>query len=330
MKLDWENAFPPKSEDFHNKLVETLNSLPTNREIAIMRKKRYLICVAAMIALLGTISVYAAVKWNERATQHFKADDNMQQKLEEENYSTQEEQSVTDNGITVTLKQQIQDENLIYLLFHVTGEELITEDNSMKLAVNDDSKISGMEWGFVDQIEQPEVTNSRDFEIWMQKDEAFHSDTLSLQFTGYGSSAPKAGPDVIEKEGNWSFTIDTKTNDMKTYDINQTIAIANCELKVSKLEISPLSYRIYMEEDGAKKLAQATGVNLDQLDTLTSLIISGVKYDDDTLISEATQEISAGYQDSSYVSNGKFSEVIDLSQVKSILLGEDQVEVPVK
>ena len=331
MKDEWKKAFPSEPEDFHNKLIKTLNSLPVEREVTIMRRKKYMIMLAAVVALFGTLSVYAAIKWNDQAVKHFKADTKEQAQLDEDNYSNQNQQSVTSNDITVTLKQTIQDENLIYLLFNVTNSETITEDNVMNFDLNysngDENQISSMEWGFIDQMSQPETSTNRDFEIWIHKSDTFTSKSISIQFTGYGSGTPKAGADKIEKEGNWDFTIDTTSNKLLTYDINQTIMVDNCEITLSKLEISPLSYSIYYEEAGVKALEQATGMNIDQADTLTSLFISGIEYQDGSIITEDVHENSAGYENGYYSSQAKFSEVVDTNQIKKILIGSNQIEV---
>lgn len=331
MKYDWKKAFPPEPEGFHNKLLETLNNLPVEREVYFMKRKKYIIIVAAVVALLGTLSVYAAVKWNNQAVKHFNADEKKQVELNDDNYSNQTQQSVTDNDITVTLKQTIQDKNLIYLLFNVTNSEVITEDNVMnfdlKFLDGDDYQISSMEWGFIDQMSQPNKSTNRDFEIWIHKSDTFISKSISIQFTEFGTSTPKAGADKIDKEGNWDFTVDTTSNEMVTYDLNKTILVENCEITVTKLEISPLSYCIYFEEVGVKALEQATGKNIDQADSLTSLLISGVEYQDGTMVTENVHEIRAGYKDGYYSSQAKFSEVVDTSQLKKLLLLTNQIEI---
>ncbi|PXV90187.1 uncharacterized protein DUF4179 [Lachnotalea glycerini] len=338
MKLDWGNAFPKETKEFHNKLINILENLPEEKEDFRMKKKKYIVLVAAIVFLVGSISAYAAIKWNSRVVENFKADETMQTVLNQDKFSNQEEQSITDNNITITLKQTIQDSNFIYLLFNVTGQEDITEDNCMNLKIQffeenanfDTEQYSSMFWGFVDQFSQTEVTHSREFEVWIQKSDDFNSKTLDIQFTGFGKSSPKAGPDIITTEGKWNFVINAESNDVVTRDINQTVTIDGCEIQVTKIVLSPLSYQLYIDAEGVKELEKADDLSLDQLDILTPLIINAIKYKDGTVITEDGNEMQAGFDDGLYYSKGRFSEVIDIDQIESILLGEKQVEVKVK
>jgi len=146
------------------------------------------------------------------------------------------------------------------------------------------------------------------FEIWINKSDTFISKSILIQFTGFGNSSPKAGSDIIEKEGNRNFTVDTNSNEMVTYDINQTIMVENCNITITKLEISPLSYCIYFEETGVRALEEATGEYIDQAGTLTSLLITGIEYQDGSMIPEHVHEMSWGFEDDS--SQGKFQRLL--------------------
>ncbi|OYP43757.1 hypothetical protein CG709_04315, partial [Lachnotalea glycerini] len=142
--------------------------------------------------------------------------------------------------------------------------------------------------------------------------------------------SPPAGPGLIPTGGKWIFVFTAESNGVVTRDINQTVTIDGCEIQVTKIVLSPLSYQLYIDAEGVKELEKADDLSLDQLDILTPLIINAIKYKDGTVITEDGNEMQAGFDDGLYYSKGRFSEVIDIDQIESILLGEKQVEVKVK
>lgn len=327
---DWKDAMPKETENFHDRVCEALHSLPEERRNYRVSKKRYLPIIALAVLLISSVTAFAAMKWNDRAADNFGNNKKLQEKLTEEGYSSQNIQSVTDNGITITLEQTIQDENIIYMLFKVTSDDKkLTENNVMSYemkASNGQDFYTSTSAGFVDELTQPDINNSREYEIWMQKNTAydFKGAILNCNFNALQQSDGKAGSIKDLVNGQWNFSVDLSVNDSATIDLNKTLSVDGCDIVIHKIKLSPLSYTIYFDGDDVKELQKANNINIDELDITYPLIISGLEYKDATVIREDAGLMSEGINDKSgeYVITGRFSKVIDMTQIQTIILGD--------
>lgn len=88
------------------------------------RKLTIAILVAAMI--LGTITVGAAVykKWSQGIEEEFHVDEEKKQFAEDSGVIDFPNLSVTDNGVTVTVKQSMADDYFAFVSFKVEGFEI--------------------------------------------------------------------------------------------------------------------------------------------------------------------------------------------------------------
>ncbi len=326
-RYDWENALPKETKEFHEKICEVLNALPEEGRIYRMSKKGYVVAALAAIMLFGSISVFAAIKWNERAADNFGADKELQKSLSNEGYSNQDIQTVSDHGITVTLEQTIQDENLIYILFRVASENLeLTENNGMGYKIkfsNGMDSYTSISSGFVDEIAQPEIGSSREYEIWIQKNTEydFEGATLTCDFNALQKYEGKAGAVKDLVTGQWKFNIDLSVNASVEYQINKTVAFDGCDVKIHKIKLSPISYTVYCDGDDIRALQKANNIDFNECDTTYPLIISGIRYKDGTLISEKgalmSEEFSGEGED--FIATGRFTNAIDRNQVLEII-----------
>ncbi|TCL56959.1 uncharacterized protein DUF4179 [Kineothrix alysoides] len=335
---DWENVLPEVPAQFHNKICKALDSLPQEKRICRLSRKKYIIFVAAAVMLFSSLTVFAALKWNQRAIERFGADENLQQSLSESGYSDQSVQSVSDSGITITLEQTIQDENLIYILFRITAEQGdITANSAMDYELNFSNGMdayASISSSFTDSFQQPETSGSREYEIWIQKntDYDFNGASLSCNFSALQEYGEKAGTAKELAKGEWNFSIDLSANDSVSYDINRTITLADCNVKVRSLRLSPLSYSIYCDGDDVQALQKANGINFNELDITYPLIITGIQYTDGTVLPQEVLLMSEGFQEESgeYTAVGKFGDVLDMSQIQAIILGDSTETIPIK
>lgn len=77
-----------------------------------------------------------------------------------------------------------------------------------------------------------------------------------------------------------------------------------------------------------KKTGKLEGINIDQADSLRSLFINGVKYNDGSIIKEDDfQELSVGFENGNYEKTARFSRVIDVEKVSALLVGENKEEI---
>lgn len=335
---NWDSALPKESEKFHSKLCEVLHSLPEERKTYRALNKRYIPIFALTVVLLSSITVFAAIQWYDRAADNFGASEKLQQSLTEDGYSSQNIQSVAANGITVTLEQTIQDENLIYILFKVTSNNIeLTENNAMGYnikATNGVDFYTSISSGFVDEYSQPDIGNSRDYEIWIQKntDYYFKGAELSVDFNALQEYEGKAGPVKDLVKGQWGFSIDLSVNNSVTFDVNKTVSIDGCNIAIHKIKLSPLSYTIYCDGDDVKTLQKVDNIKFDELDITYPLIISAIQYKDGTELQEEDGLMSEGFGEKSeeYIATGKFSKVFDMNHIEAIIFGDKKTRISIK
>lgn len=337
-RYDWENALPEVPPLFHSKVCKALDSLPQEKEIYRLSRKKYIIFVAAAIMLFSSLTVFAALKWNQRAVERFGANEKLQQSLSESGYSDQKIQSVTDNGIMITLEQTIQDENLIYILFRITAEQReLTENSAMDYELSFSNGMDAyvsISSGFSDSFQQPETSRSREYEIWIQKntDYDFNGASLSCNFSALQEYEEKTESAKDLATGEWNFSIDLSANDSVSYDINRTITLAGCNVKVHGFRLSPLSYSIYCDKEDVQALQKANGINFNELDITYPLIITGIQYTDGTVLPQEVILMSEGFQEDNeeYTAVGRFGDALDMSRIQAIILGDSKETIPIK
>lgn len=330
---DWEQDFPQVTKGFHGKICSTLEGLPEAKTVRIQRK-RYLVLVAAALMVVSSITVLAAVRWNQRAIDRFGADEQMQEKLSNQGYSAQDIQVVSDNGITIKLEQSIQDDNLIYLLFRVSADNMeITEDNGMGLTLNFSGKGDAYQSISNSFVEKSVSGNDREYEIWVQKapDYNYQGATLTCKFDSLKEYQGKAGASKDVVKGEWDFTIDLSANASTEYALDKTIAVEGCDVGISRVQLSPISYTLYCKGSDVELLGDKLGIHFEQLDSFYPLQITGVDYTDGTEIKEEIGIMSEKFDKTAgeYIAVGRFTKTIDMEKVQAILLGERKIEVPV-
>ena len=87
-------------------------------------KRRFPIVLAAVIAALGVTAAAAyVIQWNSKVAEHFGANEQQQSQLASDGAVGSVNQTVTENGLTVTALQTLGDKNGIYVLFDVKAPE---------------------------------------------------------------------------------------------------------------------------------------------------------------------------------------------------------------
>lgn len=243
-------------------------------------------------------------------------------------------QSVTDNGITISLVQTIQDSNCFYALFDVTAEDgtLIDENNALSMHTDyngAEEPFCAMGWGFVDNRSQ-EVSNSRYFEIYGTKTNPDSSDlNMNINFVSFNKQGEKAADDIPLIEGNWDFSLSVHPSKMTTIEVNDTFTIAGCPVYVQTVELSPLTVTLTCKGADIKVLEEAQGVDMSQLDVLRPIMINGVKYQDGSIIDNTPGiSLKESYDpEGEYVNLTRFSKVLEPEKVVALLMGDDKEEI---
>ena len=73
-------------------------------------------------------------KWNDHLLKRLEPSEEQQETMQESNYIQNIDQSVTQNGVTVTLTDSVQDQGFLYAFFEVK-----TDDSISKMCIRDSS-----------------------------------------------------------------------------------------------------------------------------------------------------------------------------------------------
>lgn len=334
----WNHDFPNVPDCVHQSVLNTLAGLEEQEDKKMKKRKKYtlIMLAAAMIAVLGTTVAAAELfKWNEKATDIFEAEPAQQDKLVMEQIAQEGYQTVTDNGLTITAIQTIQDSNCFYALFEVTAQDssLIIDSNwGMDYKVDyqgTEDPFDAMTWGFVGDDRQ-EPGNSRYFEIFGSKMEESTEDLgMNLHFTALTGPGEKAMDGKAMIEGNWDFALTIHPARTVCYDLNKEFQIAGCPVFVESVEFSPLTGKLICRGTDIKELEQKEGVNLDQLDVLRPMLIDSIRYQDGTVVDEKdSTDMREGLDEGgSYVKVVRFEHVIEPEKASALILGEQMDEI---
>lgn len=337
MNKNWNRDFPEVPEHVHQTVLSTLAGLDERKgkRVKRMKKGKMIILIAAAVAVLGTtVSAAEIFKWNRRAAEVFVADEEQQKELVTEQIAQDSSQTVTDAGLTIQAVQTIQDNNCFYALFEITAEDesiQITADHSMGVLFDypeDEDPFGYLGWGFVDDRQQP-VSNSRYYEIYGTKALPGQEDlNMKVQFTSLNAPDAKAMDGESMLEGNWEFMLDLHTAEPVRYELNREYKIAGCDVMIRTVELTPISAKLSCDMEDARQLEKLEGVNLDQTDSLSSLFINGIQYQDGTIIEEeGYQEPLIRFEDGVYEKTARLTTVIDPDKVSALLVGENMDEI---
>lgn len=337
MNKNWNREFPEVPEHVHQTVLSTLAELDERKvkQVKRMKKGKMIILIAAAVAVLGTtVSAAEIFKWNKRASEVFVANEEQQKDLVEEQISQEGYQTVTDAGLTIQAIQTIQDNNCFYALFEITAEDesiQITQDHSMSFLFDfpdGESPFGALGWHFVDEESQV-VSNSRYFEIIGTKTRPESKDLhMKIQFTSLNAPGAKAMDGEPVLEGNWEFMLDLHATEPVRYDLNREYQIAGCPVTIKTVELTPISVKLSIGEEDARQLEKLEGVNLEQTDSLSSLWINAVKYQDGTIIEEeGYQEPLIRFGDGVYEKTARLTTVIDPDKVSALLVGGSMDEI---
>ena len=345
--VDWNQEYPEVPETVHRSVLHALSALDEQeQEVRRMKKapkKRIILLAAALAALVGTTAAAAGVfRWNDRAEQVFEADEEMQKELTMNQMAEEVSQTVTDQGLTITAIQTIQDRHRFYALFEVTAEDAgmqITSDCSMDYTLDfggNEDPFCAREWGFVSESDQ-EVSNTRYFEIRGTKHEESDEDlVMNLHFTGLrGEPAQKAGEGELLVSGTWDFSLNLRTSDMISHEVEREYEVDGYGVYIKSVAFSPLSMTIVYDGADVRAMEAGKEICLDQLDELTELYPTGVRYADGTVVNDGTVDGGVMIPLSEGFRNGEetfelllpFNKVVDPGQINALLIGDVAIEL---
>lgn len=335
-KKDWKQEFPVVPQGFHNRVENTLAEISIEKNVRLSRRGFAVIVLAAVLTF-GSITALAAgyFQWNQKLAEIFGADKIQQNNLIEKGVTEQAKSSVTDNGLTISLVQTLQDKSYFYALLEVVAPKDIklTDTNLFEEWQFDVSGQKDYSYstghGFMDVIQEPEITNKRYYEIWIKKSMDFNEKNFTLHFKNLQADAGKLDMYTILK-GDWTLTWKMSYKDSaKSFDINKKYILSGYDVLVKRVEITPLSMTIYFDGEDIKSMEKAEKVDLDKLESLKPIFFKGVKYKDGTIVSISGGPGGEGFNNATgeYKLSTSFNKVIDTEKLKGVLFGADNSEI---
>lgn len=333
---EWSKVFPEVPQSFHETVRQTLDTQilnQTGRKKIV--KKRVPIVLAAVIAALGVTAAAAyVIQWNGKLAEHFGANEQQQSQLASDGAVGSVNQTVTENGLSVTALQTLGDKNGVYVLFDVKAPEKITlsDTNLFKnTSVDVDGQRVSWSGGFMsnqDKTGSPSgKANERYYEVWLNNSEqkAWNGKTITFDFTNL--QADKGKLDMYNVvEGKWKLSWKLSYLDKtQTFTINKTYDINGHEVLVNSVEISPLSMTLNLGGDGLKQL-----IDDSDLKECGGLLTCSLKLKDGTFFEdfdgskhENPGEILPGndsWTDTTYTRTNPFGKILDVDQVTGLTL----------
>ncbi len=269
---DWNNVFPDIPQSFHETVQHTLDTLNKTERKKVMKKK-FPIILIAVIATLGVTTAAASyvIQWNDKLARRFGVNEQHQSQLAQNGAVAAANQTVTENGVTITALQTLGDKNGIYVLFNVKAPEGIelTKDGS---GISTDVKIEGIKhvsWSaqFSPDNEKPVspsgIASERYYELWLDntQGENWNGKAITVEFSDL-RDLNKGPNDNIVVTGKWKLSWNLSyMNQMQTYDINKTYMVNGHEVVVKSVEISPLSMTSKLSGSGLEQLVANSDLN---------------------------------------------------------------------
>ena len=324
---DWDSVFPEVPQSFHEAVQQTLKEQVLGRtERRKTMKKRFPIVLAAVIAALCVTAAAAYVtQWNGKLAELFDADEQQQSQLASAGAVGSVDQTVTENGLTVTALQTLGDKNGVYLLLDVQApEDIALSDSNVFEGMGVDIEGVGnhVSWsgGFMSNFDKTASPNGADneryFELWLNntEQEDWNGKTITLDFKNLQADRSKLDLyTVVEGEWKLSWTL-SYTDQMQTFDLDKTYTVNGHAVTVKSVELSPLSMTLTLGGDGLKTLIDDSDLN--ECGCLCTAILT---LRDGTTI-DMNGPGSENYTDTSYVCTKSFDKVLDVEQVTGLTL----------
>lgn len=346
-----EKEFPKVPEKVHGVVLETLENLEEENSsmkkggnTMKIKKRRVIFAAAALAAMFGTTVAAAELfQWNEQAADYFNnPPEEVQNEMVAQGVVMEQNDSVTDQGITVTVKQTVQDDNRLYILLDVQSEEALIDDNSgfekWNVITKDRDAFDNLGASFAEGAPtwEAEKSNQAYYELSALKTygREWNEDHITLdlgQFCYYTYENGSAGtPHVID--GNWKLEIPLGEQTRavtKVYEPGSQVMVSGMPVTVKRVELSPISTVIVYDLEDVQNVINTAHAGEEDV-FLYELQLSGFCYDNGETVENGAGGGMSGYWDREAgedVYKIGLSGMIEPERVTAILLGDDMTAV---
>lgn len=335
------------AEDPENKIANRKGSF----RIGQRKFWKTVITAASLIILTATAVTAAYRQWSRSLLSGFQTDSGTLEALEEEQYLRYEGQSVTNQGITVTVNEVLTDNYCAWLTFQVSGftpdEDAQPGFASMEIYAEDGSSLygegsGGIEYGFYDgtiiswdgkavsddgsaytttiSSQYLQEDGSLSWQCLIRSSEAgtLAGREIHVELQGLGE-CDDTGKIKVSADGTWTFDLTLPGNEEEeTYEIGETLE--NTGAIVQRVSLTPLSAVIYYDLSELHETVDM--VNEDAANFV------GFKMKDGTLV-RYTDGLSGEYTDDSrenYKEVISYGRILETEEIDCLLFVKDYPE----
>ena len=353
----WNNIAPEVPQDFHEKFEETLRHIEQADAVDKKYKRkrisgRLLIAAAVICTCMGvTVAAKEFFKWNDHLLKRLEPSEKQQETMQESNYIQNIDQSVTQNGVTVTLTDSIQDQGFLYAFFEVETDDSIpmTDNTSFEgmthfkidgkeVYAEDDNRFGSLSTG----VSQDDLLNydqdsaySKYFTAWISYDSDYDLSNKTVEITLKNLTEEGDYDEAVITDGKWDFkwTLGA-VNPPTTLEVNRKCDFGGYEITVKKMEVTPLLWSLYLDYDEAMKVYEDeknkfeyTGTDYG-MDLYGRANIDQVRYKDGTILTlDLTMGGIAGGGEKQDKENGvliirnSFPQLVDVDNLQAVHFG---------
>ena len=353
----WNNIAPEVPQDFHDKFEETLRQIeqadPVDKKYKRKRISGRLLIAAAVICtgMAVTVAAKEFFKWNDHLLKRLEPSEKQQETMQESTYIQNIDQSVTQNGVTVTLTDSVQDQGFLYAFFEVKTDDSIsmTDHTSFEemthfkidgkeVYADDDNRFGSLSTG----VSQDNLLNydqdsahSKYFTAWISYDSDYDLSNKTVEITLKNLTDEGDYDKTVITDGTWDFkwTLGTVKSPI-TLEVNRKCDFGGYEITVKKMEVTPLLWSLYLDYDEAMKVYEdeknkfeytGTDYGMDLYDRVN---IDQVRYKDGTVLTlDPTMGGIAGGGEKQDKENGvliirnSFPQLVDIDNLQAVHFG---------
>lgn len=310
---NWKKAAPEVPEEFHMRFEETIKQIEGQKIISHKKRSRkrmiQILAAAAIACSLAVTTIVAGefFQWNDVLKKRLNPSEEQQESLAHQGYIKGLGQSQTQNGVTITLVNTVQDQNLLYALFKIETDESISMDNTMSFEDGLNIKIDGTSTYDMDELGSygagaglayPEgITDISPHLQYYEVSMSYNGDydlsgkTVQMELKNLTQGGDKAENGKVVAEGVWKFewTLE-EILAMTKLDVNRKCDFGGYEITVDAMELSPLKYTLYLDYQEAMKVYEDERNRFEYngddpgMDLVGRTHIDQIRYEDGTVV----------------------------------------------
>lgn len=321
MKMDMYKEVP---EGFHKRLIDTLEQLEEPETARPKRRKRLparklVMLTAAAVLLLGTMTVGAVelFQWQKRAAEKFGVEGELENKLTAQGVAV-EESAAAEGEITLQALQTVRSDRAYYILLRVTLPDgiVIDEDTVFdSMEVWADEEFNG---GTVNFVSNSAEGNSCLCEIELLTvdgvDYTGQEVVLKLKDLIQTTKTEQVGEPLVEGEWELALTLTAQLPDTKEYYADSAMKWGDHCVQLRGVRVNSFGVELIADREQSLHASQNH-----------SLKLSGVEYEDGTVVSEESYFLRTADEESGIVFSVSFEETgeaVDVDKISALILDD--------